>query len=97
MIIILTLFTGTILGALWGAANLFLIKQLLEAIFLPTQNKALKILIFTFIKFPLLYGAGYGLLRINSISPWDLLIGFTCVLIGAVIYWFGRTNELKKA
>lgn len=92
----MNLLLGIFLGALWGIANLYLTKQLLETILLPTPNKNLKILIFTLIKFPLLYGAGYGLLRINSISPWDLLIGFTTILSAAVIYWFGRNIERVK-
>lgn len=90
-------FISITLGAAWGLINLFFIKQLMETILLPVQNKALKILAFTFIKFPLLYLAGYGLLNMNTISPWDLVIGFTLILLGTLIYWFYQNmKQLKK-
>jgi hypothetical protein len=86
-------FIGIILGASWGALNLFLIKQLLETVLLPTPNKSIKFLIFTLIKFPLLYGAGYGLLSINAISPWSQVVGFSLSLVAAAVYCLGRNME----
>ena len=69
---------GIGLGVLWGGANLFFIKQLLYGLLLASPKNCLKLLLMTLVKFPLLYGAGYGLLLI--LSPWDLLIGLTLTL-----------------
>lgn len=69
------------LGALWGCANLLLIKKIVENYFLhKTSNHFLNGLMLL-VKFPLLYGCGYLLFTSESLPPWFLLLGFSCIVL----------------
>lgn len=69
---------GICFGALWGGGNLYLLKQILQALLI--EKKGFKILLLALAKFPILYALGFALLQISQISPWDLLIGLTLSL-----------------
>lgn len=68
---------GIFLGGIWGGANLFFIKQLMESILTLSPKNYLKIYSLFLIKFPLIYGIGYVLIKFDYFSPWSLLIGFS--------------------
>jgi len=71
---------GFMAGAFWNIINVFLLSRLLK-ILLPTSsiNKkwgaAAGIL-----KFPVLYGAGYFLLRYTNLSLYGIMTGFSLIL-----------------
>ncbi|OGC79731.1 MAG: hypothetical protein A2W07_07035 [candidate division Zixibacteria bacterium RBG_16_43_9] len=70
---------GLFLGTAWGCLNLFFITQLVvEAFSLKKPNKG-KLTLILLIKFPLLYYAGYILLRLKYFPVESLLIGFTLI------------------
>lgn len=70
-----------VVGAFWSLINLYFLKQLLEEILLKKPKNIMKIMVFTLIKFPLLYGIGFGLLYYKSEFALTLLIGFSASLI----------------
>jgi len=71
---------GFMAGAFWNIINVFLLSRLLK-MFVPSSpfNKkwgaAAGIL-----KFPVLYGAGYVLLRYTNLSPYGIIAGFSLIL-----------------
>lgn len=77
-------------GTIWGLINLYFIKQLLYELLLKTPKNLLKIALLTLIKFPILYGLGFGLLYYQKDIPWALLIGFSGVLILSTQKWFWK-------
>lgn len=94
---------GLFLGTAWGCLNLFFITQLiLEVISLKKPNKG-KVLLILLVKFPLLYFAGYILLRLNYFPVESLLIGFTLIFAVTFLKALGRMvlssiskEEVKK-
>ena len=69
-------------GGLWGAANLYMLKQLMENLLLPKEKKLLKIFFIGGIKFPLLYSFGYLLLKMPGLPTLNLLLGFSFNFLG---------------
>ncbi len=78
---------GIFAGAVWGCVNLFFLKQLVQNWLILGPRDYLKIYTILGIKFPLLYLAGYGLLKIKYLPPLNLLLGFS--LIFGVIFLKG--------
>lgn len=71
-------------GALWGCANLYIIKELVKSIFLPVAGGSrnyTKIALCLIAKFPLLYLGGYIFLASSEFSPLYSLIGFSLIFI----------------
>lgn len=68
-------------GALWGLINLYFIQQLLYGLLIAKPKKFFRIAMLALIKFPVLYGAGFGLLYYQSEFAWALLAGFSGVLV----------------
>lgn len=72
---------GIFLGTAWGCVNLFFITETVkEAFSLKKPNKG-KVLLILLVKFPLLYTAGYFLLRLKYFRAESLLIGFTLIFL----------------
>jgi hypothetical protein len=78
---------GIFAGAVWGCVNLFFLKQLVRNWLVAGPKDHLKIYAILGIKFPLLYLAGFGLLKIKYLPALNLLLGFS--LIFAVIFLKG--------
>ena len=76
---------GILLGCAWGAANLILIKIIITGAISPSPVHNKKMLIFGVIKFPLLYGIGYLLLKLGYFPPESLVIGFTIIFLVAFL------------
>ena len=70
---------GLFLGALWGMANVFFLKKSLESLLKTETRNGLLFFIFLQLKFPLLYVAGYFLLK--AFSPLYLVLGSSLVFI----------------
>ena len=71
---------GFIAGAAWNIVNVFLLFHLVtNLITLGESNKGLGV-ISGVIKFPLLYGAGYAVIRYTDVSLYGILAGFSLIL-----------------
>ena len=81
---------GIFAGAVWGCVNLFFIKQLARNWLIAGPKDYLKIYTILGIKFPILYLAGYGLLRIKYLPPLNLLLGFSLIFLVIFLKGLGR-------
>jgi hypothetical protein len=81
-------------GALWGSVNLFFLKLLMQSLLLQRAKNRLKLALLVCIKCPLLYLAGYGLLKTKYLPPLYLLVGFSIIFANVVI--LGLCEVLKK-
>ncbi len=71
-----------IFGCLWGCANLFLLKMLVMRLIVHEPRKNIKTIIAVLlVKFPILYLAGYLLVKWPYLSVYGLLWGFSAILI----------------
>jgi hypothetical protein len=82
----LSVFTGII----WGMVNLYFLSLLVRSTLRPDGVDKMTALVILFLKFPLLYAAGYFMITSNFFDPILLLIGFTVVLLVIVLKAFGR-------
>ncbi|HZX48639.1 MAG TPA: hypothetical protein VFF47_05420 [Nitrospirota bacterium] len=72
---------GFIAGAAWNIVNVFLLFHLITNLITPAEsNKGLGV-IAGVIKFPLLYGAGYIVIRYTDVSLYGILAGFSLILL----------------
>lgn len=88
-------------GAGWGCVNLYFLKQLISNWLTLEPRDHLKIWTIMGIKFPILYLAGFGLLKIKYLPALNLLLGFSLIL--AVIFlkglgrvFLGENPDAKK-
>jgi hypothetical protein len=70
--------------------NLLLITSLVKLTIRPEGADVTAALITGLVKFPLLYVAGYFLLKIEQFEPLHLLYGFSSILIIIVLKAIGR-------
>lgn len=74
-----------LLGCAWGAANLILIKFIIVGVLSTERKNKTNILILGAIKFPLLYGIGYILIKVDYFPIIGLVIGFTVIFVVAFL------------
>lgn len=77
-------------GAVWGIINLLFITRLIRATITPGKIDKFQAFGIGLFKFPLLYVAGYFLLKIPQFDPVFLLVGFTSILGVMVLKVMGR-------
>ncbi len=82
--------SGIFAGAVWGCVNLFFIKQLVQNWLISGPKDYLRIYTILGIKFPLLYLAGYGLLKIKQLPPLNLMLGFSLIFLVIFLKGLGR-------
>lgn len=80
------------LGACWASVNLFFLAQLIKGMIGVKSKNYLKVFLLLSIKLPLLYLAGYGLLKIQNLSNIYLLMGFSFIF--GVIFVLSLKNRL---
>jgi len=81
---------GIFAGAVWGCVNLFFLKQLVRNWLVAGPKDHLKIYTILGIKFPLLYLAGFGLLKIKYLPAFNLLLGFSLIFVVIFLKGLGR-------
>ena len=81
---------GIFAGAIWGCVNLFFLKQLVRNWLVAGPKDHLKIYTILGIKFPLLYLAGFGLLKIKYLPALNLLLGFSLIFVVIFLKGLGR-------
>lgn len=77
-------------GGVWGILNLIFISALVRSTIRAegvNQSRALGLALF---KFPLLYVAGYFLLKVPQFDPMFLLIGFSSLFVIVLLKALGR-------
>lgn len=77
-------------GGVWGILNLIFISALVRSTLRPggaNRPKAVGVALF---KFPLLYAAGFFLLKVPQFEPLYLLIGFSSLFVIIVLKALGR-------
>lgn len=67
-------------GGVWGIVNLLFLSAVIRSVVRVGGVDKTMLIRAALIKFPLLYGAGYALLRVEAFGPVYLLIGFTTCL-----------------
>lgn len=81
---------GFLLGALWGAGNLYLIKTLIERVVKLGERDWMSIAVLMAVKFPLLYFIGYLILSRDWYEVWAPVLGFSLSLAVIVLKAGGR-------
>jgi len=77
-------------GGVWGILNLMFITALVRLTIRPGGADAGRAIAIGLIKFPLLYAAGFFLLKVEQFSPVHLLIGFGGIMGIIVLKVLGR-------
>lgn len=77
-------------GGIWGMLNFLFIAALIRAALRPDEVDVMRAVGFAVIKFPLLYVAGYFLLKISLFDVYAVIIGSTMVLLVLVLKALGR-------
>jgi hypothetical protein len=81
---------GFTLGALWSAANLLLLRELIVRWLTPGDRPWAPLLLLILAKFPLLYFVGYWILRQSHYPVTAPLLGFGLPLAVMVLKAAGR-------
>lgn len=91
---------GILTGSLWVFLNSFFLYQLLEMALHPQLKQKEKILIFSVLKFPVLYIAGFFILRAKFFPVYSLLLGLTIYFTALGIVWakfnFGELSSNRQ-
>lgn len=87
---------GILAGALWGCVNLILIKHLIHNLLTIGCRNNWKRYILLWIKFPLLYVAGYALLKSTYFSIESIVVGFSLLSLGLVLKGLKVTLDVKS-
>lgn len=77
-------------GGIWGMVNLMFITGLIRATIRPDGVNTSRALGLAIVKFPLLYAAGYFLLKVPQFDPLHILAGFSLLLLIIVLKVVGR-------
>ncbi len=78
---------GTLIGSLWVFLNSFFLYQLLDMGLHPKPKQNERILIFSIVKFPVLYVAGFFILRTRAFPVYSVLLGLTLYFAALAIVW----------
>ena len=72
---------GFMAGSAWSIINLFLLTKLLNMFIMPHKVNKQWGIAAGIIKFPVLYGIGYIIIRYTNISRYGIMCGISVVLI----------------
>lgn len=87
---------GVLVSTFWIFLNSFFLFQLLEMSFSPAKAKGKdRILILSVLKFPVLYVAGFFILKSRFFPIYSILLGLTLFMLAFSIMWF-RFNFDKR-
>lgn len=86
----LNLALSILLGAIWGALNLWAIKIVIISLTPGQKKSTVTGLLVLFLKLPVLYGLGYLLVTWSYLSVGGLLWGFSGILIVPLMKVLGR-------
>lgn len=78
-------------GGVWGLLNLFFLTRLIRVTIRPEGVMPLPALGLALFKFPLMFGAGYFLLKFDRFDPLYLVAGFTGIMVILILRLLGRS------
>lgn len=78
-------------GGVWGLLNLFFLTRLIRVTIRPEGVMPLPALGLALFKFPLMFGAGYFLLKFDRFDPLYLVAGFTGIMVILMLRLLGRS------
>jgi hypothetical protein len=81
---------GWALGIVWSLFNLYFLSSVITSVITNEKRDIPKILVALFVKFPVLYVAGFLLLRSGHLSAYGLVAGFTWPFFVIVMKGIGR-------
>ncbi len=82
---------GILAGAVWGCLSILFLTRLITEVFSPgTEIRKGKVILIAVVKFPLLYAAGFLLLKIEYFPPESLVIGFSLLFVVMFLKAMGR-------
>ena len=82
---------GLLVGCLWGIANFIALTAVLTS-FVTTGNvNRNRALVLATIKFPVIYGMGFLILRSEWFEPTALLVGFSLLFMVTLLKALGRS------
>lgn len=82
---------GLLVGCVWGVANFVVLAAVLTAFVTPGEVNRNRALILAAIKFPVIYGVGYLILRSDWFEPTALLVGFSLLFMVTLLKALGRS------
>ena len=82
--------TGWALGIAWSLLNLHFLSSVIKSVITSEKRDVPQILVALFVKFPVLYVAGFFLLRSAYLSAYGLVAGFTWPFFVILMKGFGR-------
>ena len=86
-----------VLGCMWACLNLIAIRFLIAQIITPNPKNKVLIIIFIFVKFPLIYFLGYLLVIWNYPPIYGLLWGFSSIFIVTLLKVVSRAILQKDS
>lgn len=78
-------------GGVWGLLNLFFLTRLIRVTIRPEGVMPLPALGLALFKFPLMFLAGYFLLKFDRFDPLYLVAGFTGIMVILILRLLGRS------
>ena len=78
---------GLVVGAFWVFLNTYFLFQILEMGFNPKARHRDKLLLFSILKFPVLYLAGFFILKSRFFPVWGILTGAGIYLAAFLVGW----------
>lgn len=82
---------GLLVGCLWGVANFIALTAVLTAFVKPGEVNRNRALSLAAIKFPVIYGLGYVILKSGWFEPTSLLVGFSLLFMVTLLKALGRS------
>ncbi len=82
---------GLLIGCLWGVVNFIALTAALTSFVTPGEVNRTRALILAAIKFPIIYGLGFLILRSEWFEPTSLLIGFSLLFMVTLLKALGRS------
>jgi hypothetical protein len=77
-------------GGVWGIVNILFLSTVVRSAIRPEGVAVQPLILALLVKFPLLYLAGYALLKVPYFAPLNLLIGFSVCLAVILLKALGR-------
>jgi len=84
---------GILVGSLWGVANFGALAAVLTATIRPGGVNRRRALLLALVKFPVLYGVGYLILRAEWFTPVSLVAGFSLLFLVTLLKALGRLYQ----
>ncbi|HAS18336.1 MAG: hypothetical protein A2Y48_09275 [Nitrospirae bacterium RIFCSPLOW2_12_42_9] len=80
---------GIMAGAIWNIVNILLLSQIFTMFTSPEKLNKKWAVLAGIIKFPVLYGGGYAIIKYTNISLYGIIAGFPLVLAVFVLRVLG--------